>query len=190
MSAGPAHHFEKRFSSFRAKMMRDQNSYQDCVGLPARSCFGSKSHAHAEDPRMIIHRGQRIQYVVIGYDRDLIGDAEVKLHTVVDLEAAKHNARAHKELVSVGAHAARPLRVVKSEFRPEIIQEVVLHGQAAEKRRADVVLLVSRERIANRSLDIKITPADATRDGGGDNPSRPVGKGGNAGWRLKSHKSS
>src|SRR5580704_5971887 len=60
----------------------------------------SKSHAHAEDPRMIIHRGQRNQYGVIGYDRDLIGDAEVKLHTVVDLKTAKHNARAHKELVS------------------------------------------------------------------------------------------
>ncbi len=52
-----------------------------------------------------------------------------------------------------------------------------------------MVPLVSRERIGNRSLDIEITPADATRDGGGDNPSRPVGKGGNAGWRLKSQKS-
>lgn len=137
---------------------------------------------------MIIHRGQRIQYVVIGYDRDLIGDAEVKLHTVVDLKTAKHNARAHKELVSVGALAARPLRVVEGEFRPEIFTNMILQGRAGDERRADVVPLVSRERIANRSLDIKITPADATRDGGGDNPSRPVGKGGNAGWRLKSQK--
>jgi hypothetical protein len=53
------------------------------------------------------------------------------------------------------------LRVVKSEFRPEIVQEVVLHGQAAEECRADDVLIVRRERIANRPLDIKITPTDA-----------------------------
>ena len=110
---------------------------------------------------MIVHRCQRIRYVVIWYHRDLIGNAEVKLHTVVDLKTAKHNARAHKELVSVGAHAARPLRVVKSEFRPEIVQKVVLHGQAAEECRADDVLIVRRERIANRPLDIKITPTDA-----------------------------
>jgi hypothetical protein len=69
--------------------MRDQNSDQDCVGLPARSCFRSKSHAHAEDPRMIIHRCQRIRYVVIGYQRDLTGDAEVNFHTVVDLKTER-----------------------------------------------------------------------------------------------------
>ena len=169
--------------------MRDQNSDQDRMGLPARSCFRSKSHAHAENPCMIIHRRQRIRYMVIRYDCDLIGDAEVKLYTVVDLKTAKHDARAHKKLVSVGALAARPLRVVEGEFRPEIFTKMILQGRAGDERRADMVLLVSRERIANRSLDIKITPADATRDRGGDNPSRPVGKGGNAGWRLKSQKS-
>jgi hypothetical protein len=123
---------------------------------------------------MIIKKRQRTRYGMLRYHRDLIGDAEVKLHTVVDLETAKHNTRAHKELVSVGAHAARPLRVVKSEFRPEIVQELVLHGQAAEECRADDVLIVRRERIANRPLDIKITATDAARDRGGDNPSRPV----------------
>jgi hypothetical protein len=138
---------------------------------------------------MIIKRRQWTRYGMLRYDRDLIGDAEVKLHTVVDLETAKHNARAHKELVSVGAHAARPLRVVKSEFRPEIVHEVVLHGQAAEECRADDVLIVRRERRANRPLDVEITPTDAACDCGGDNPSRSVGKGGNAGWRLKSQKS-
>ena len=82
---------------------------------------------------MIIHRRQRIRYVVVRYDRDLIGDAEVKLHTVVDLKTAKHDAWAHKKLVSVGALAARPLRVVESEFRPEIFQKMVLQGHAGEE---------------------------------------------------------
>ena len=54
---------------------------------------------------------------------------------------------------------------------------------------ADVVPFVGRQRIGNRSLDIEITPAYAACDGGGDDPSRPVGKGGDAGWRLKSQKS-
>src|SRR5580700_3041120 len=106
---------------------------QDCAGLPAQSCFRSKRHAHAEDPRMIIQRCQRIRYVVIGYHRDLIGDAEVKLHTVVDLKTAKHNARAQKELVSASALAARPLRVVEGKFRPEIFTNMMLQGRAGDE---------------------------------------------------------
>ena len=69
---------------------------------------------------MIIRRRQRIRYMMVGHDSSLIGDAEVKLHTVIDLKTAKHNTRANKELVSVGALAARPLGVVQREFRPKI----------------------------------------------------------------------
>ena len=43
---------------------------------------------------MIVHGRQRNRYGMIWYNRDLIGDAEVELHTVVDLKTAKHNARA------------------------------------------------------------------------------------------------
>ncbi len=82
---------------------------------------------------MIIHRCQRIRYVVTGYDRDLVGDAEVKLQTVVDLKTAKHNTRAHKELVSAGSLAARPLRVVEGEFRPEIFTNMILQGRAGDE---------------------------------------------------------
>ena len=82
---------------------------------------------------MIIQRRQRIRYGMIGDDRDLIGDAEVELHTIVDLEAAKHNARADKELVSAGALAAGPLRVVQSEFRPEIFPNMILQGRAGDE---------------------------------------------------------
>src|ERR1700736_590915 len=106
---------------------------QDRAGLPAQSCFRSKRHAHAEDPRMIIHGRQWIRYVVIGYHRDLIGDAEVKLHTVVDLKTAKHNARAQKELVSASALAARPLRIGEGEFGPEIFTNMILQGRAGEE---------------------------------------------------------
>ena len=151
--------------------MRDHNTDKDVVGLPAQSCFRSKLHAHAEDPRMIVHGRQRSRYGMIWYNRDLIGDAEVELHTVVDLKTAKHNARAHKELVSVGAHAARPLSVVKGEFRPEIGGNMVLQGQAAVDRGADRMLIGGRDRHANRSLDIEITEADAARDRGSDDPS-------------------
>ncbi|TPV99188.1 MAG: hypothetical protein USCAAHI_01377 [Beijerinckiaceae bacterium] len=61
---------------------------------------------------MIIQRCQRIRYGMSWYDCDLISNAEVKLHTLVDLKTAKHNTGADKKLVSVGALAARPLRVV------------------------------------------------------------------------------
>ena len=70
---------------------------------------------------MIIKGRQGIRYVMFWDDCGLIGDAEVKLHAVIDLKTAKHDARADKELVSVGALAARPLRVIQSEFRPEIL---------------------------------------------------------------------
>ena len=86
---------------------------------------------------MIIDRRQRSRYGINWYDRELIGDAEVELHTVVDLKTAKHNARAHKELVSARVHAARPLSVVEGEFRPEIGGNMVLQGQAADDRDAD-----------------------------------------------------
>jgi len=43
--------------------------------------------------------------------------------------------------------------------------------------------------VADRTLDVEIAPADAARQCWRDNPSRPVGKIGDAGWRLESHKS-
>src|ERR1700730_5685283 len=61
--------------------------------------FRSKSHAHAENPRMIIKRRQRTGYAMVWHDRVLISDAEVELHTVVDLKTAKHDTHARKELV-------------------------------------------------------------------------------------------
>jgi hypothetical protein len=126
---------------------------------------------------------------MIGHDRVLISDAEVELHPIVDLKTAKHDTHARKELVSAGALAARPLCVVEAKFRPEVFQKMKLRGHAGKERIADVVPLVSRERIANRSLNIEITYAPAAGERGSDNPSRPVGKGGDAGRRLKSQKS-
>ena len=70
---------------------------------------------------MVIKRRQWIGYVMFWNDCGLIGDAKVKLHAVIDLKTAKHDARADKELVPVGTLAARPLRVIQSEFRPEIL---------------------------------------------------------------------
>ena len=139
---------------------------------------------------MIKQRRQRIRYVMIGHDGDLIGDAEVKLHKIIiEIKPAKHDTGADKELVSASTQAARPLSVVESEFRPEVLTNMILQGHAGEETFADVVLFVLWERIAYRSLDIEITPADAACDCGGDDPSRSVGEGGDAGWRLKSQKS-
>ena len=109
---------------------------------------------------MIIQRRQRLRYRMNWNDRELIGDAEVKFYEVfVDVKPAKHNTRPDKELVSIGALAAGPLRVIESEFRPEIVQEVVLQGQAGKEGVADVTPLVRWERIANRSLEVEIPPA-------------------------------
>ena len=83
---------------------------------------------------------------MIGDDRDLIGDAEVKLYKVfIEIKPAKHNTRAQKKLVSAGTHAARPLRVVESEFRPEDTPKVVLQGHVGEECRADDVLIGGRD---------------------------------------------
>ena len=66
---------------------------------------------------------------------------------------------------------------------------MILQAHAAEERIADVVPLIRGERIADRSLDVEIAPADAPRERRGDNPSRSVGESGDAGWRLSSDKS-
>ena len=64
---------------------------------------------------MIKQRRQRIRYVMIGHDGDLIGDAEVKLHKIIiEIKPAKHDTGADKELVSASTQAARPLSVVES----------------------------------------------------------------------------
>lgn len=111
---------------------------------------------------MIKQRCQRSCYVVLGYDRGLISDAKINLHALVDLKTAEHHTRADKELVSAGAHATRPLNVVEREFRPEIFPEMILESHTGEERGADVVALVSRDRIADRPLNVEITPADAS----------------------------
>ena len=82
---------------------------------------------------MIVLGCQRARYVMIRHDRILIGDAEAKLHPVVDLKPAKHDTWADQELVSVDALAARPLRVIQSKFRPEIFQKMILQGRVADE---------------------------------------------------------
>jgi len=126
--------------------------------------------------------------MMLRHDSRLISDAKVNLHTLVELKTAKHDARADEELISVGADAARPLRVIERELRPKIFPDVILKGHAGKQRVADVVAFVGGDRIANRSLDIEIPEADAASNSGGNDPGRPVGKGGNAGGRLKSEK--
>jgi hypothetical protein len=59
---------------------------------------------------MIEQRCQRIRNVVVGHNRDLIGDAEIQLDAFIEHKTPKHYAWADQELVSAGARAARPLR--------------------------------------------------------------------------------
>ena len=98
--------------------------------------------------------------MVIRYDGDLISDAEIKLHLLIDLKTAKHNSGADKELVSPCTHATGPLGVVKCKFRPEIFADMILQSYAGEECIADVFPIVRRERITNRPLHVEIAPAD------------------------------
>src|ERR1700730_2338242 len=98
---------------------------------------------------------------MIGHDGDLIGDVEVKLHKIIiEIKPAKHDSGADKELVSASTNAAGPVRVVESEFRPEILTNMILPSHAGEESVADVVLFVRWERIA----DVKIWLVQSSDD--------------------------
>ena len=129
---------------------------------------------------MIIGWRQRLGDGVIRDDRELIGDFEAEFDALVDLKTSEHDAGADKELVSAGALAARPLRVVEGELGPEIFAEMILEGRAADERCADRVQIVSRQRVAYRRLNVEVAPAYASGQRGSDDPGRPVGESGDS----------
>jgi len=149
----------------------------------------SKSHAQAQNPGVVIKRCQRVRYGMLRHHRNLIGDAEVEPYAFINLNPAKHDAGAHNQLVAGCAFTASPLRIVERELGPEIIEQVVLQRHARQKRIADVVSFIGRQRIGHRSLNIEITKADPPRDRWRDDPRRPIGEGGYAGWPrpLRNH---
>src|SRR5271165_5218497 len=93
----------------------------------------------------------------------------------MDLKSAEYKSRSKENLVLTTAQPVCPVSVIHFEFRPKILENMILQCNVRRNRSADNVLMGQRNRYPNCRLNIEIPPALAAGQGGRDYPG-PIGE--------------
>jgi hypothetical protein len=126
-------------------------------GLP------SEIHTRSEQHRVVIHGRQRLQGKLGWQNSELIPHTKIELRTLANWKRPENDSWRQKQLVLTAPFPVKPICVVELELRPKIFCEMILQGEVARERSADLVLELNRHWHCDACLYIEITPAFARR---------------------------